>query len=456
METHLSFSFIRLGFLDLFNIYAISFIPRPRKPYWVKPLESRERVNQALNHEEPDHVPLDLGGSAVTGMHVSTVYKLRQALKLDSPGTPVKVIEPFQMLGEIKEDLQTALGVDVVGLIGPKTMFGYEYEKWKPWTTFDGTPVLVPVDFNAEQNPDGTISMYARGDRETQPSAWMPSGGYYFDATDRQKPLDWKKLDLEDNIEEFAPIPNEDLKFYGEQARLLYNTGKATLANFGGTSFGDIALVPGLDMGDPRGVRGVKEWYMCHIRRPDLIAQIFEYQMQMAIQNLEKIHRQVGEKVTAVFITGTDFGTQNKPIMSLASFRKLYKPFHTRINEWVHEHTTWSTFIHSCGSVDAFIPDFIDSGFDILNPVQTTAADMEPRQLKEKYGEKIIFWGGGVDTQSVLPFGSPEQIEKQVKERVEILGKGGGFVFNTIHNVQPKIPVENVLAMYRALESTRK
>ena len=416
-------------------------------------MESRERVNQTINHQEPDRVPLDLGGSAVTGMHVSTVYKLRQALQLDPSETPVKVIEPFQMLGEIKPDLQAALGVDVVGLIGPKTMFGYPYEEWKPWTTFDGTPVLVPVDFNTEQNPDGTISMYAKGNRETQPSAWMPENGFYFDATERQKPLDWKKLDLEDNIEEFAPISNEDLGFLNEQAKHLHKTGKAILANFGGTSFGDIALVPGLDMGDPRGVRGVKEWYMCHIRRPDLITRIFEYQLQMAVQNLEKIYARVGDKVTAAFITGTDFGTQHKPIMSVASFRKLYKPYHAQINEWVHEHTGWKTFIHSCGSVEAFIPDFIDSGFDILNPVQTSAANMDPRSLKDKYGDQIVFWGGGVDTQHTLPFGTPEQVEKQVREHVRIFGKGGGFVFNTVHNVQPKIPIENVLAMYNTLKS---
>jgi hypothetical protein len=418
-------------------------------------LESRERVEQALNHEEPDRVPLDLGGSAVTGMHVSTVYKLRQALELDSPSTPVKVPEPFQMLGEIKPDLQEALGVDVVGLIGPRTMFGYEYDKWKPWTAFDGTPVLVPIHFNTEPNPDGSIPMYAKGDKSTSPSSWMPKNGHYFDATDRQGPLDWKNLDLEDNIEEFAPISNEDLNFFGDQASKLYSTGKAILANFAGTSFGDIALIPGLDMGDPKGVRGIKEWYMCHVRRPDLIKGIFEHQLEIAIENLGKIYRKVGDRVTAVFITGTDFGTQRKPIMSVPSFRKLYKPFHVRINKWVHENTSWKTFIHSCGSVESFIPEFIDSGFDILNPVQTSAANMDARELKDKYGDQITFWGGGVDTQSTLPFGTPEQVERQVRERVKVFGKNGGFVFNTIHNVQPKIPIENVLAMYDAFKSAR-
>ena len=425
------------------------------KTIWVISLESRERVEQALNHEETDRVPLDLGGSAVTGMHVSTVYKLRQAMELDPPGTPVKVSEPFQMLGEIAPDLQEALGVDVVGLIGPRTMFGYEYSEWKPWTTFDGTPVLVPIGFNTEPNPDGSIPMYAKGDSDTPASAWMPKDGHYFDSTDRQGPLDWKNLDLEDNIEEFATISNEDLNYFGEQASKLYSTGKAILANFGGTSFGDIALIPGLDAGYPRGVRAVKEWYMCHVRRPDFIKRIFEYQLEIAIENLAKIYRKVGDKVTATFITGTDFGTQRKPIMSVPSFRKLYKPYHAKVNQWVHENTSWKTFIHSCGSVEAFIPEFIDSGFDIMNPVQTSAADMDPQELKDKYGDQITFWGGGVDTQSTLPFGTPEQVDKQVRERVRIFSKNGGFVFNTIHNVQPKIPVENVQSMYDAFKNER-
>lgn len=384
-------------------------------------------------------------------MHASTVYVLRQALELDPPGTPVKVHEPFQMLGEIEPDLIEALGVDVLGLISPRTMFGYEISNWKPWTTFDGTPVLVPEGFNTVPNPDGSIPMYAKGDLNTSPSAWMPKDGHYFDATERQKPLDWKKLDIKDNIEEYLPVSSEDLRYFGEQASFLHSTGKAILANFGGTSFGDIALIPGLDMCDPKGVRGIKEWYMCHVRRPDFIKQIFDYQLEIALENLAKIYSKVGDKITAAFITGTDFGTQLKPIMSVPSFRKLYKPYHKAVNDWIHENTSWKTFIHSCGSVVAFIPDFIDSGFDILNPVQTSATDMDPHELKEKYGDKVTFWGGGVDTQHTLPFGTPDQVSKQVKERLKIFGKNGGYVFNTIHNVQPKIPVENVLAMYKVL-----
>lgn len=414
-------------------------------------MESRERVESALSHQEPDRVPIDLGGSAVTGMHASTVYNLRQALNLDPPGTPVKVQEPYQMLGEIKPDLQNVLGIDVVALIGPNTMFGYKLSNWKSWILFDGTPVLVPGGFNTNHNLDGSIFMYPKGNQKVPPVAKMPKDGFYFDALDRQKKIDWKKLDVLDNLEEFRPIDKNDLQFFKQESKRLYSTGKAVLANFGGTSFGDIALVPGLDLEEPRGIRGVKEWYMCHVRRPDYIKEIFERQLEIALENLGKIYRVVGERISAVFITGTDFGSQLKPIISNETYQKLYKSFHFKINNWIHENTSWKTFIHSCGSIEPLIPEFIEAGFDIINPVQTSAANMDPRELKNKYGQEITFWGGGVDTQKTLPLGTPEMVEREVRERVRVFGKDGGFVFNTIHNVQPRVPIDNVLSMYRAL-----
>ena len=414
-------------------------------------MDSRERVTLALSHQEPDRVPLDLGGSPVTGMHVSTVYALRQALGLDPPGTPVKVVEPFQMLGEIAPDLCEALGVDVIGLHSGVTMFGFKNEGWKPWRLFDGTPVLVPDGFNTEPDADGGIPMYPQGDRTAPPCARMPRGGFYFDAIDRQAPLDWKRLDPEDNLEEFGLISDEELEYYRREAGRLYQTDKAILANFGGTSFGDIALVPGLQLKYPKGVRGVKEWYMCHVIRPDYIQEVFDRQCEIALANLEKISRAVGNKVTAVFVTGTDFGTQMRPSMSNEAYRRLYKPFHKRINDWVHENTEWKTFIHSCGSIEPLIKEFIEAGFDILNPVQTSAANMDPRVLKRKYGDRITFWGGGVDTQRTLPFGTPDEVRREVLERIRVFAPDGGFVFNTIHNVQPRVPIENVLAMYEAV-----
>jgi len=161
---------------------------------------SRERVQLALNHKEADRVPLDLGGSGTTGMHVDSVYLLRQALRLDPPGTPVKVIDPFQMLGEVAPDLVSALDTDVLPLAKPLTDFGFRLEGWKPWTTFAGTPVLVPEGFNTEADASGDILLYPQGERSAAPSARMPKGGYYFDTLVRRPTVDEATLKVEDNL----------------------------------------------------------------------------------------------------------------------------------------------------------------------------------------------------------------------------------------------------------------
>jgi hypothetical protein len=415
-------------------------------------MNSRERVNSAIQQKEPDRLPLDLGGCATTGMQVDTVYRLRQALGLDAPGTPVKVTEPYQMLGEIKPDLMEALGIDVVGLGKPKTMFGFKNEGWKPWTTFGGTPVLVPENFNTDPEPSGDICMYPEGDRSAPPSGRMPKGGFYFDAIVRQPPIDDNHLNVEDNLEEFEPISDEDLEYLGQEADRLYNeTDKAILANFGGTAFGDIALVPAPWLKHPKGIRDVEEWYVSTATRRDYVHKIFERQCEIGLGNLEKIYQVVRNKVAAVFVTGTDFGAQHGLFISPRAYRDLYKPFHKEVNGWIHKKTSWKSFIHSCGSVRALMPDFIDAGFDILNPVQCSAANMAPAELKKEYGEHLTFWGGGVDTQRTLPFGTPEEVRNEVRERIKIFGRGGGFVFNTTHNVQARVPIENVLAMYETV-----
>lgn len=420
-------------------------------------MNSRQRVEAALNHRQPDAVPLDLGASAVTGMHVSSVYHLRQTLGLDSVGTPVKVTEPYQMLGEIKPDLMDALGVDVIGLGGRRTMFGFENKDWKPWTLFDGTPVLVPAAFNTKPEPNGDILMYPEGDRSAPPSGRMPRGGFYFDTIVRQDPIDDDKLNVEDNLQEFRPIADDDLEYFAREAdRLHRETDKAILANFGGTAFGDIALVPAPFLKHPKGIRDVEEWYISTLTRFDYVYEVFRRQCEIALGNLVKLREAVGDRVTAVFITGTDFGAQHGPFIGPAAYRRLYQPFHRQVNDWIHEHTNWKTFIHSCGSVIALLPDIVEAGFDILNPVQCSAVGMDPRTLKSRFGDRVTFWGGGVDTQKTLPFGTPEQVRKEVAERIQIFGQGGGFVFNTVHNVQARTPAENLVAMYETVREARR
>jgi len=420
-------------------------------------MNSRERVKAAVNHQQPDLVPLDLGATPVSGMHASSIYLLRQALGLDPPGTPVKVDEPYQMLGQIAPDLIDALGVDAVGLCGRKNMFGFENKDWKPWTLFDGTPVLVPGDFNTEPEPNGDILMYPEGDRSAPASGRMPKGGYYFDTIVRQEPIDDERLDPEDNLEEFGPVSDAVLEYFAAEADRLYQqTDKAIVANFGGTAFGDIALVPAPFLKHPKGIRDVEEWYVSTIARFDYVYEVFRRQCEIALANLARIYDAVGDRVGVVFVTGTDFGTQNGPFIGPAAYRRLYQPFHRRVNDWVHEHTGWKTFIHSCGSVVALLPDVVEAGFDVLNPVQCSAAGMDPKTLKERFGGQMTFWGGGVDTQKTLPFGTPDEVREEVRRRIEVFGPGGGFVFNTVHNVQACTPAENLVALYEAVREYRR
>ena len=416
---------------------------------------SRRRVEKALAHQEGDQGPLDLGGSMTTGIHASALYRLRQGLGLDAPGTPVRVIEPFQMLGEVGADLIEALGVDVVGVNRLNNIFGFPNEDWKPWTLFDGTPVLVPGRFNTEPSPGGDILMYPEGDDSVPPSARMPKGGFYFDALNRQGPLDDEHLDVEDNLEEFGPISDADLAHVAGEVERLWPTGKAILLNLGDTGFGDVALVPAMQRKHVKGIRDVEEWYVSLSIRPGYVHDVFERQCEIGIANLARVYEVVGDKVTAVFVTGTDFGAQQGPLASPRTYRNLFKPFHAPVNSWVHAHTGWKTFIHSCGSVRALLDDIVDAGFDALNPVQTSAAGMAPEELKQNYGDRLTFWGGGVDTQRVLPFGTPEEVRAMVRDRIRVFGRGGGFVFNTVHNVQAGVPTDNLLALYQAVADFR-
>jgi len=309
----------------------------------------------------------------------------------------------------------------------------------------------VPGGFNVTVDANGDTLMYPEGDTMAPPSGRMPKGGYFFDAIVRQEPLDEDNLNVEDNLEEFGPVEEIDLAYFRTAAREAFGTGRAVVANFGGTAFGDIALVPAPWLKHPKGIRDIAEWYMSTTSRRDYIHRIFSSQCDIAVQNLEKIHAAIGDSVDVVFLCGTDFGTQTSSFCSVAAFRDLYFPYYKRVNDWIHAHTGWKTFKHSCGSVERFIPSFIEAGFDILNPVQCSATGMGAEHLKSTYGDRLVFWGGGVDTQKVLPFGTPEEVRRQVIERCNVFSRGGGFVFNTIHNIQAQTPVANIVAMLDAV-----
>jgi len=283
------------------------------------------------------------------------------------------------------------------------------------------------------------------------PSAKMPRAAYFFDAVNRQGPLDESKLNPEDNVEEFTTMTDPDVEYWKSALPRAAAKGKGLVANFGGTGIGDIALVPALNLKAPKGIRDVADWYMSTLMRPDYLHYVFEKQTDVALENLALMKDIAGDQVDVAYICGTDFGTQDSSFCSPETYEELYAPYYRKMNNWIHKHTPWKTFKHSCGAVEPFMEAFIDSGFDIINPVQINAAGMDPVRLKEKYGERLTFWGGGVDTQKVLPFGTPGEVKDHVRRQCEILAPGGGFVFNTVHNIQANVPLENILAMLEGI-----
>lgn len=412
-------------------------------------MTSKERVLSALNHREPDAVPVDFGSTAVTGIHVNAIAGLREHYGLDK--RPVKVYEPYQMLGLIDEDLKMIMGIDIEGIPAPETLFGFRNENWKPFRLDSGLEVLVSEYFRTTRDANGDTLIYPRGDTSAPPSGRMPKDGFFFDTIVRQQPIDEARLDPADNLEEFGPVSERDLEYFAVESQRAAATRRAVMATFGGTAFGDIALVPAPFLKHPKGIRDIEEWYISTATRQDYIHRVFEKQAEIALANLARIRDAVGGRVDAVFVCGTDLGTQQSQFCSVETFRKLYFPYYKIVNDWVHKNTNWKTFKHSCGAVEPFVEPFIEAGFDILNPVQVTAAGMDAALLKKRFGERIVFWGGGVDTQTTFAFGTPGEVREQVLRRMEVLAPGGGFIFNAVHNIQANTPIPNIVAMIEAV-----
>lgn len=411
-------------------------------------MTSKERIRASIEHRQPDRLPIDFGSSFITGIHCSVVEALRRHYGLDPH--PVKVCEPYQMLGMVEDDLCDAMGIDTTPIFPNRTIFGFVNEDWKPWRTPWGQDVLVSRHFEVDERPDGTF-IYPQGDRSAPPSGHMPATGYFFDSIIRQEEIDEDNLDVEANLEEFGPMKPAEEAYWREQAVAFRGCGRAMVTHLNGTALGDIALVPAPFLTNPRGVRDVAQWYMTVATDPDFVQELFDRQVEIAIGNLAKLHAIAGDVIDVVVVCGTDFGTQESTFCSRTTYEDIWLPRYKRINDWIHAHTTWKTFKHSCGAIEGFLPSIIESGFDIINPVQCSAKGMDAKLLKERHGDRITFWGGGVNTQKTLPFGTPEEVRAEVLGRCETFAPGGGFVFNAIHNVQALTPTANVVAMIDAV-----
>ncbi|MFV0527882.1 MAG: uroporphyrinogen decarboxylase family protein [Lachnospiraceae bacterium] len=414
-------------------------------------MTSRERVLASLNHEQPDKVPIDLGSTYNSGISACALYRLRDYYGL--PQHPIQIYETSQMIGAMDSDIIEIMDIDVIGLNCAKDCVGVPlYGNMQDFVMPDKTPVNISAMHSYKIDQQNKTFLYPQGNEQYEPSYLMPEGGYFFDTLNRSPGYDEDALTpAEDFKDDFKLISDQDADWYASNARLLRETtDKAIFGCFGMGGIGDPSAIPGGHVLQPRGIRSYQDWSMAQLLYPEYIHTVFDMQTQNALKCLEIYHQAVGDNIDVINISGTDFGTQAGPIMALSTFRTLYKPYYKRMNDWVHEHTNWKTHYHCCGAISTFIEDFIEMGVDVLNPVQLSAAGMDANDLKERFGSRITFWGGGVDTQNLLPNGTPEQIKHQVTERLDILARGGGYVFNTIHNIMGNVPAQNIAACFAA------
>lgn len=401
-------------------------------------MTSRERVLKAISHEQPDRVPIDLGGSRVTGISVFAYHALCRHLRLEVG--PPRVYDVYQMLAEVDEEVRARFGIDVAPVHQLRPEFGLRSDRFRPWRLWDGTDVLMPDEFDPVTDERGDLLIrHAR--RPDGPFVGrMPRNGFYFDMiadTGMSATLDLP--DPDEYAKALQPLDDETLEHASRVSRELFeSTDYALLGEFWAGGLG----LP-LSFGDQMTALATE---------PQWCAEVLAATAEVAVESARGYHQAVGERCVAWLISGHDYGTQRGELFRPELFAELFAPNYKRINDWVHQHTGAKTFYHSCGSNRDLLPIFVEMGVDIFNPVQVTAARMEAGELAEEFGGKLVFWGGGVNTQSTLPHGTPRQVAAEAAERCRVFGASGGFIFSAIHNVQAGTPPENLTA---ALDAVR-
>lgn len=412
-------------------------------------MTSRERVKMAFAHKEADKVPVDFGNYECSNINVDTMRKLRRYYKL--PDHPIKIKDMSFMVGIMEDDLMDIMGCDVKELDPFADTYGNINKDWKEWN-YLGETVLIPGSCALKEDEKGGIYIYPMGNTNVEPSGYMPSGGFYFDNLERSPPYDEDNLDPMEQVEDMPAISQEMIDFHTEPMGIYRKGERAIQAAPGYFGLGDANNVPGPNIFHPKGIRSIADWYMAPLLYPGYVNNVFEILVDRAIESYEKYFKVFGNDIDVINICGTDFGAQNGPMISPELFKTMYVPHYRRLTDWVHSNTKWKVAKHCCGGIFPLIPYMIEAGIDVLNPVQCSADGMDPQRVKDTFGKDIVFWGAGVDTQKTLPFGTPREVHDEVLERLKIFSKGGGYIFNTIHNIQANVPAVNIAAMVDAIK----
>ncbi len=404
-------------------------------------MNSRERIRATIRHQPVDRVPIDVGGTGVTGINLIAYGNLKRHLGLTEGRA--HIYHTWLQIAELEDAVRERLHADTVTLPRYKMSLGIPNVEWQPWTFVDGTEFLVPVDFNPVRNKQGDYQWFENGELLAE----APGEGTHGFSL-RYQPLREVETDAEidlwfdtyeGNFLGRIRVTDEELVWARDFARRLHETtDKAVVADYFGTV-----------LENAQGIIGWDKIYMHMVSKPKVAAHFFERLTHELVTGIKRYLSAVGEYID-VFMFADDIGHQRGPMMKLENYRQFVLPGHRAVFQAVHENCDAGVFYHTDGSVIPLMPDLVDAGMDIFNSVQTDAANMDGHVLKQRFGKDIVFWGGGVDTHRVLPFGTPAEVREDVRRRLRIFGADGGFVFASIHNILGDVPPQSILAAFDA------
>jgi uroporphyrinogen decarboxylase len=349
----------------------------------------------------------------------------------------------MQLLAEVELEILDKYHLDVIPVEGT----GSAWYRMQPHqglrkNLFCGQEVYFPPDTHIAEEPDGS---WVLQDANGKAYARMPNDGYYFDFI--RTTMAGRKIDPK-SFQPNNTVTDEELQTLSDNSEFLYNNTDKALLGWG-ASISMLGLSALLSDNITQG--SLDEWLILLMTEKETAHDMMGRFTDAVIERTRLYHQALADRCLIWGIASDDAGTQKNGLICPDLFREMIKPYYKRLCDWVHKNTTWKTFLHSCGAIHDYIADWIEAGVDILNPVQISAANMEPHKLMKDFGGKVVFWGGGCDTQHVLHQAPPEQVRNHVRDNLECFKKGtGGYVFTQVHNIQQNVPAENVDAMLKA------
>jgi uroporphyrinogen decarboxylase len=410
-------------------------------------MTSRERVLEAINHKQPDKVPVDIGATPSSGISAIAYSNLLKHISMHE--LPVLIYDVVQQLAQPDDVVLSMFDVDVIDI---GRAFSTDPLDWKPTILANGDTAFNPRWYNPVKQADGSFLTY--DDDGKRVLSKMPVGATFFDQTYFPYvdgyPSDYSGLDAEMHRVMWARDAHSPWDHAGDTD--FWEKLRQNALHLKDTTDKAILIVCGCNLFEwGTFLRRMDNFLMDLICDTNNVEKLLDQLLIRHLATLEKVCKSVGDIVDIIRF-GDDLGMTSGPFMSPESYRQLFKPRHKILCDYVKSHSRMHTFIHSCGSISLLMPDMIDAGIEIFNPVQTNAYRMEPEFLKKEFGKNCTFWGGGIETVGTLHGDNPEKIREEVLKRLEIFSKGGGFVFNTVHNILPDVPPQNIIAMFNAVK----